>query len=382
MKRIPLLLLLLLSLSGWVACDSKSQSASFAVEDTVPKAETLDTLPDSERIALDPTQVRALCEALKVNVIAQQQHQWKISKQLVNDLNDLDKQCAAFELHVKQQATALNDTAKRTEAQRDSLQKALEKKNVKLSDSLRLAFDKVKAHLTAQQSTEATASPTSPAEEGISGFTILIVLLVLVVLGVLIWVGARQMKAEGKLTNGRPIANNNTHNMQTPDWAKQEEEVKKLQNTLNRLKNLLSQLQKDIQKLKDDFKQFEPRLQQLEEMKAVTSVQQPTPQAQQLLYFAQPTFAGADIVFRGGHPQPTAQDCWIIDTQTGEVTLNPSSFSFSLPRAKEFLGVFADILNLNQVPSPTRVDYVAKGLAQDLGNGIWKLTRKMQIRLL
>lgn len=381
MKRIPLLLLLLLSLSGWVACDSKSQSASFAVEDPVLKAETLDPLPDSERIALDPTQVRTLCEALKVNVVAQQQHQWKISKQLANDLKVLDKQCAAFEQHVKQQATALKDTAKRKGAQRDSLQKALEKKNVKLSDSLRLAFDKVKAHLTAQQSTEATASPTSPAEEGISGFTILIVLLVLVVLGVLIWVGARQMKAEGKLTNGRPMANNNTHNMQTPDWAKQEQ-VKQVQNILNKLDNLLSQQQKDIQKLKDDFKQFEPRLQQLEEMKAVTSVQQPTPQAQQLLYFAQPTFAGADIVFRGGHPQPTAQDCWIIDTQTGEVTLNPSSFSFSLPRAKEFLGVFADILNLNQVPSPTRVDYVAKGLAQDLGNGIWKLTRKMQIRLL
>lgn len=366
MKRIPLLLLLLLSLSGWVACDSKSQ---------------LDTLPDSERIALDPTQVRTLCEALKVNVVAQQQHQWKISKQLANDLNDLDKQCAAFEQHVKQQATALEDTAKCTREQRDTLQKALEEKNVELSDSLRLAFDKVKAHLTAQQSTEATASPTSPAEEGISRFTILIVLLVLVVLGALIWVGARQMKAEEKLINGRPIANNNTHNMQTPDWAKQEQ-VKQLEKTLNKLDNLLSQQQKDIQKLKDDFKQFEPRLQQLEEMKAVTSVQQATPQAQQLLYFAQPTFAGADIVFRGGHPQPTAQDCWIIDTQTGEVTLNPSSFSFSLPRAKEFLGAFADILNLNQVPSPTRVDYVAKGLAQDLGNGIWKLTRRMQIRLL
>lgn len=380
MKRIPLLLLLLLSLSGWVACDSKSQSASFAVENPVLKAETLDTLPDSERIALDPTQVRTLYEALKVKVVAQQQHLWKISKQLANDLNDLDKQCAAFEQHVQQQATALNNTAKRNGAQRDTLQEALEEKNVKLSDSLRLAFDKVKAHLTAQQSTEATASPTSPAEEGISGFTIPIVLLVLVVLGALIWVGARQMKAEGKLINGRPIANNNTHNMQTPDWATQEQ-VKQLQNTLNQLVNLVSQQQKNIQELKDDFKQFEPRQQQLE-MKAVTSVQQPTPQAQQLLYFAQPTFAGADIVFRGGHPQPTAQDCWIIDTQTGEVTLNPSSFSFSLPRAKEFLSAFADILNLNQVPSPTRVDYVAKGLAQDLGNGIWKLTRKMQIRLL
>lgn len=378
MKRIPLLLLLLLSVSGWVACDSKSQSASSAVENTVSTAEASDTRPDSVRIALDPTQVRTLCEALKVNVVAQQQHQWKISKQLANDLKVLDKQCAAFEQHVKQQATELENIAKLEGAQRDSLQNELERKNVKLSNSLRLAFDKVKAHLPAQQSTEATASPTSPAEEGISGFTILIVLLVLVVLGALIWVGARQMKAEGKLTNGRPMANNNTHNMQTSDLAKQ---VEQLQNTLNQLNDRLSQQQKDIQVLKDDCKQLELRLQQLE-MKTVTSVQQPTPQAQQLLYFAQPTFAGADIVFRGGHPQPTAQDCWIIDTQTGEVTLNPSSFSFSLPRAKEFLGVFADILNLNQVPSPTRVDYVAKGLAQDLGNGIWKLTRKMQIRLL
>lgn len=374
MKRIPLLLLLLLSVSGWVACGSKSQPDSSAVENTVSTAEASDTRPDSVRIALDSTQVRTLCEVLRANVVVHQQHQWKIPKQLANDLNDLDKQCAAFE----QQATALKDIPQGT--QRDSAEKALEK----ISDSLRLAFDKVKAHLPAQQSTEATASPTSPAEEGISRFTILIVLLVLVVLGALIWVGARQMKAEGKLTNGRPIANNNTHNMQTPDWAKQEQQEQQLQNTLNKLNYLLSQQQKqqkDIQELKDDFKQFESRLQQLE-MKPVTSVQQPTPQAQQLLYFAQPTFAGADIVFRGGHPQPTAQDCWIIDTQTGEVTLNPSSFSFSLPRAKEFLGAFADILNLNQVPSPTRVDYVAKGLAQDLGNGIWKLTRRMQIRLL